>query len=82
MAGLQALISEPRMLSHAISPAVAPQPQNNPPLPTLNIEPPQPVEPTTAEAWLAPKATQAAQLLMSEDVSRSAFAYARSLGEG
>lgn len=82
MAGLQALISEPRMLTHTVSPTVSPTPKNNPPLPTLNMQAQQEVEPASGEAWLAPKAAQAAQLLMSDDVSRTSFAFARSLGEG
>ena len=68
MAGLQALISEPRMLSHTLSPTVAPQAQNNPPLPTLDMQAEEAVEPAAADAWLAPKVAQTGQLLMSEDV--------------
>lgn len=82
MAGLQALISEPRMLSHTLSPTVASQAQNNPPLPTLDMQAEEAVEPAAADAWLAPKVAQTGQLLMSEDVGKASADFARSVGGG
>ncbi|WLI75223.1 Ig-like domain-containing protein [Kosakonia sp. H02] len=86
MSGLQALVNEPRMLTHPSPPPDIPPPQplaqSLPDLGSENDAVQNDVNSATPEQSLAPKLAQAGQVLMSKDMTNSSLNLARSLGEG